>query len=156
MPEPRKGETEIMPATPEQVRHTLQEYIRAWTEKDKALLLSLFAEDGIMEDPVGTPPFKGHEGIGKFWDFALQGPEREIMPRLEEIRACGGEGILRFTMEVRLPETREGLNLSIIEHVEFRDDGRIARIRAFWDENAISAPPGWKLFAPNISEAYEA
>jgi hypothetical protein len=46
----------------------------------------------VLEDPVGTPPFRGHAGIGKFWDFALSDPSRQITPRLEEIRACGNQG----------------------------------------------------------------
>lgn len=143
-----------MTTEPQTVRATLENYIKAWTTKDKALLLSLFAEDATLEDPVGTPPFKGHEGIGRFWDFALQDAKRQVTPRLEEIRALPGAGIVRFTMEVRLPETREGLNLSIVEYAEFNEAGRIQRLRVFWDENSVSAPEGWSLFAPNIEEAY--
>lgn len=144
-----------MPATPDQVRAGLENYIKAWTTGDKALLLSVFAEDGSLEDPVGTPPFKGHDSIGKFWDFARQDKSRQVTPRLEEIRACGNQGILRFTMEVRIPEKKQGLNLSIIEHAEFNDDGKIIHLRAFWDETSVGVPEGWELFAPNVDEAYE-
>jgi steroid delta-isomerase len=143
-----------MSATPAQVRATLENYIKAWTTKDKELLLSLFAPDGVLEDPVGTPPFKGREGIGRFWDFALQDKRRQVTPRLEEIRACGDQGILRFTMEVRIPELKQGLNLSIVEYATFNSDGQITRLAAFWDETSVSAPEGWELFAPNIDEAY--
>ena len=143
-----------MSATPEQVRAVLQNYIKAWTTKDKALLLSLFAEDATLEDPVGTPAFKGHDGIGRFWDFALADKSRQITPRLEEIRACGSQGILRFTMEVRLPHENKGLDLSIIEHVEVDAAGRLKHVRAFWDETSVGQPEGMELFVPNISEAY--
>jgi len=144
-----------MTATAEQVRQVLQDYIRAWTIKDKALLLSLFAEDAVLEDPVGTPPFRGHEGIGKFWDFALSDSARQITPRLEEIRACGNQGILRFTMEVRLPHEGKGLNLSIIEHAQLNDDGKLNHLRAFWDDSSVECPNGWELFVPNIADAYD-
>jgi len=144
-----------MSATAEQVRQVLQDYIRAWTIKDKALLLSLFAEDAVLEDPVGTPPFRGHEGIGKFWDFALSDSSRQITPRLEEIRACGNQGILRFTMQVRLPDERKGLNLSIIEHAQLNDAGKLIHLRAFWDESSVGCPEGWALFVPNIADAYD-
>lgn len=143
-----------MAVGPDQVRKALQDYIKAWTIKDKALLLSLFAEDGVLEDPVGTPPFRGHEGIGKFWDFALQDKSRRVTPRLQEIRACGDQGILRFVMEVRLPEQNAGLDLSIIEHVQFDENGKIRNLRAFWDESAVSKPEGMELFVPNVAEAY--
>ena len=54
---------------PELVRNVLESYLRAWATGDRALLLSLFAPDCEWSDPVGTPPFKGHEGVGRFWDF---------------------------------------------------------------------------------------
>ena len=144
-----------MTTTPEQVRQALHDYIRAWTTKDKDLLLSLFAEDAVLEDPVGTPPFRGHAGIGKFWDFALSDSARQITPRLEEIRACSNQGILRFTMEVRLPDEGKGLDLSIIEHAEFNDAGKLKHLRAFWDESSVGRPDGWELFVPNIADAYD-
>ena len=31
------------------------------------------------------------------------------------MRACANEGVLRFTMQVRVPERNEGLDLSIID-----------------------------------------
>ena len=54
-----------MTITPDQARKTMDNYIKAWGSNDKALLLSLFTEDAILEDPVGTPAFKGSEGVAK-------------------------------------------------------------------------------------------
>ncbi len=144
-----------MPATPTQVRHALETYIKAWASNDKALLMSILAEDAIFCDPVGTPEFKGREGVGRFWDFSHQGTARELMPVLEEIRACGNEGILRFTMQVRVPAANQGLNLSIIEYVVIDDAGKIKSLRAFWDETSVSVPAGMDLFVPDVSKAYE-
>jgi steroid delta-isomerase len=142
-------------ATPAQVREALTNYIEAWKTGDNALLLSVFAEDASFCDPVGTPEFVGHEGIGKFWDFARQDKARTMTPVLEEIRTCGSEGILRFTMQVRIPAENKGLDLSIIEYVLVDDAGKIKSLRAFWGESEISKPEGMDLFVPNVSEAYE-
>lgn len=144
-----------MPATPHDVRTALENYVRAWTLKDKELLLSLFAEDGVLEDPVGTPPFIGRAAIGRFWDFALQDTTRTVTPRLQEIRACANQGILRFVMEVRIPDLKQGLDLSIVEYATLNDEGKISRLAVFWDESSVSAPEGWELFAPNVADAYE-
>jgi steroid delta-isomerase len=144
-----------MPATPAQVRQTLETYIKAWATNDKALLLSILSEKAVFCDPVGTPEFVGHEGIGRFWDFAHQGAKRELTPVLEEIRACANEGILRFTMQVRVPAANQGLNLSIIEYVVIDDDGKIESLRAFWDETNASVPEGMDLFSPDVAQAYE-
>jgi steroid delta-isomerase len=144
-----------MPTTPQQVRQALENYIKAWATNDKPLFLSLFAPDAQWWDPVGTPAFKGHDGIGRFWDFAHQDADRELSPRIEEIRACVNEGILRFTMQVRIPSRRQALDLSVIDYVVLNDAGQIQTARAFWDETSASTPAGWQPFAPNVSEAYE-
>ena len=91
-----------MAATPAQVREVIGKYMEAWATGNKELLLSIFAEDATWEDPVGSPAFVGHEGVAKFWDFARQGADegRTISPRIDQVIACGNEGILRFTMQV--------------------------------------------------------
>ena len=147
-----------MAATPAQVREVIGKYMQAWSTGDKALLLSIFAADASWEDPVGTPPFVGHAGIGKFWDFAHQGADegRTIQPRIDQIIANGNEGILRFTMQVRVPGENKGLDLAVVDHFELNDAGLIRRARAFWDESCVSVPAGMGLFAPNIEDAYQA
>jgi steroid Delta-isomerase len=134
-----------MPLAPETARKTMENYVKAWGSNDKALLLSLFTEDAILEDPVGTPAFKGTEGVAKFWDFAHIESDRQLSPKFEEIRVCADQAIFRFTMQVRIPS----------EHITFADDGRIKHLRAFWDETSVGKPDGMDLFIPNIDQAYE-
>jgi steroid delta-isomerase len=143
-----------MPATPEKVREVMTSYLHAWTTGDRKLFLSLFAPDARWADPVGSPEFVGHEGIGGFWDFARKDPERELMPRLEEMRACANEGILRFTMQVRIPSRNQGLDLSIIDRFVLNNAGKIQIAQAFWDASTVSIPPGMQPFAPDVSEAH--
>ncbi len=144
-----------MSATPEQVRKVIEQYVKAWNTNDRALLLSLFAADATWEDPVGTPAFVGHEGVGRFWDFAHQDSSRQLSPKPEQIIACGNEGILRFVMQVRIPEKNQGLDLHVTDHFVLNDAGLIQSARAFWDEQCAQCPPGMDMFAPNIDEAYE-
>lgn len=145
-----------MAADTRMVREVIQKYMEAWSTDNKELLMSLFAEDASWEDPVGSPAFVGHEGISRFWDFAHQGAEqgRTISPQIEQIIACANEGILRFTMQVRLPAENKGLDLHVVDHFVIGDDGKIVRARAFWDESCVSVPEGMELFAPNIDEAH--
>lgn len=144
-----------MPVTPQQVRQVLESYVKAWSTGDRALFLSLFAEDASWSDPVGTPEFKGHEAIGRFWDFAHQGEARTLTPKVEEIRANANEGILRLVMQVRIPSRKQGLDLSVIDYVVLNDAGKIKLSRAFWDESHASTPAGLEPFAPDVTEAYE-
>lgn len=144
-----------MAATPEQVRRAIDQYVEAWTNNDRERLLAVFAEDATWEDPVGTPMFKGHDGISQFWDFAHQGEERSLTPRVEQIIACGNEGILRFVMQVRLAAKNQGLDLQVVDHFVLNDDGRVQTARAFWDESCVGVPEGMALFAPNMDEAHK-
>jgi steroid Delta-isomerase len=144
-----------MPATPEMVRQNLESYIRAWTVHDRTLMLSLFASDCEWTDPVGTPPFKGHEGVGRFWDFAHRDPSVGMTPKLKRIVACANEGILHFVMQVRMPHLNQGLDLTVIERFVFNDAGKIRLAQAYWDGGCAAVPSGMQLYAPNIDEAYQ-
>ena len=140
---------------PEVVRNVLESYIRAWASADKALILSLFAEDCEWSDPVGTPPFKGREGVARFWDFAHQDATRQITPKIHRIVVCANEGLLNFTMQVRVPKLNQGLDLNIIDRFVLNEAGKIRTAQAYWDTGSVSVPEGMAGFVPNIDEAYE-
>ena len=140
---------------PEVVRNVLESYVRAWASGDKALVLSLFAPDCEWSDPVGTPPFRGHEGVARFWDFAHQDPTRLMTPKVNRIIVCANEGILNFTMQVRLPHLNQGLDLNITDRFVLNEAGKISVAQAYWDATCVSVPEGMQLFAPNIEDAYQ-
>lgn len=144
-----------MAATPEQVRSVIRQYADAWARNDRALLISLFAKDAKWIDPVGTPPFSGHAGVAAFWDFAHQDASRELTPKVHRIVACGNEGLLDFTMQVRAPASNQGLDLHVVDRFVIDDDGKIALACAYWDEASASAPPGMDFFAPDLDDAYD-
>ena len=144
-----------MAASPDQVRAVIASYCEAWSSHNKALLMSLFAEDANWEDPVGSPAFIGHEGIAQFWDFAHPADGgRTLTPIPHQVIACGNEGILRFTMQVRVAAENKGLDLLVTDYFELNDAGKIKSARAFWDENCVSCPEGMEMFIPDMSDAH--
>ena len=140
-----------MAASPQQVRDALENYVKAWGTNDKALLMSIIADDAVFRDPVGAPPIVGREAIARFWDAAHAGGV-SLSPALQEIRAGANEGILRFVSRLRVPEKNQGIDLSIIEHFELDDGGKIKTMRAFWDETNVARPDGMELFVPDVAE----
>jgi steroid delta-isomerase len=144
-----------MAVTPAQVRAVIQQYVEAWAKGDKQLLLSIFAEDAVWCDPVGTPAFVGHQGVAAFWDFAHQDSARQLTPKVNRIVACANEGILDFTMQVRVPHLNQGLDLRVVDRFVLNEAGRIQTANAYWDETCASAPEGMDFFAPNIEDAYQ-
>lgn len=141
---------------PEQVRAVIQKYARAWATNDRALLVSLFAEDAQWFDPVGSPPFVGHAGVGSFWDFAHQDKARQLTPVVNRIVACGNEGLLDFVMQVRAPAINQGLDLRVVDRFVLNERGTIQSAQAYWDEGSASAPAGMDFLAPNMDDAYAA
>ncbi|MFD3507257.1 nuclear transport factor 2 family protein [Nocardia sp. NPDC058666] len=105
--------------------------------KDRAAWVALFAEDGIVEDPVGPSGFdpegvghRGHEAIGAFWDKAIAMTD-SIEFLFEDSFECGNEiaftGLIRTTLAGYLVDAEGVFTYKV------NADGKIAALRAFWE-----------------------
>jgi steroid delta-isomerase len=137
-----------MPATAEQTRTAIEHYLKAWQTNDRQLLLDTFAKDARWEDPVGSEPFIGHEGIAKFWD-AGHSMGNHMTPVLTQIIVCGSEGILRFTMQVRSKDGKSGLDLHVVDRMVVNEQGKIQLAQAYWDAGCAEQPKGMEMFVPS-------
>ena len=114
--------------------------------KDKQAWLENFAEDAVVEDPVGASPLdpdgKGHRGkqaIAAFWDRQIA-PSR-ILFHIERSYAAGSEVANVGTITIVLP----GGAVSLVEGVfSYRvdDAGKVTALRAFWEFERM------KIFPP--------
>jgi steroid Delta-isomerase len=105
--------------------------------------LDLFADDAIVQDPIGPSPFdpeaKGHRGrdaIAAFYDTVIAASER-IDFEIENSYLCGDEvadvGIIRTTLA-------GGTHQAVVRGVyTYRGDGtgKLASLRAFWEFGAV-------------------
>lgn len=106
--------------------------------------LALFAEDAVLEDPVGPGPFdasgKGHHGkeaIAAFWDAAIAMVERfEFVVR--DSYACGDEVANVGTITSYLPG---GMVIDADGVFTYRvnEAGQIVALRAFWEVERAAA-----------------
>ena len=116
--------------TPEQVRATVDAYVDAYARNDKAAFLALWAPDGVLEDPVGTPPRQGVEALGAFWDGA-----RELADRIELVPVAvivtGDEAAMVFEIHAHIGDG--GLLMQAVDVIPVDDDGRLLGVRAYWD-----------------------
>lgn len=120
------------------IRATVDAYLRAFTEGDRAGYVGLFAEDATVEDPVGSPVHRGHDEIGAFWDASRTMADAiELRPVF--VTVTGGEAA--FHMEVRPTIGGQVFVLDAIDHMTFAEDGRICTMRAFFDP-ATMRPAG--------------
>jgi ketosteroid isomerase-like protein len=103
--------------------------------------LSLFAEDGIVEDPIGPSSFdpegkgfRGADGIAAFWDNVIsQAPVRFT---IRESFAAGNECANVGTVTIEL----DGGARAVVEGVytyRLDDAGRIVALRAYWEQDKM-------------------
>ncbi|GAB2845475.1 nuclear transport factor 2 family protein [Actinocorallia aurea] len=108
------------------MKAAMRAYVDGFANKDAESVLALFAEDAVVEDPVGTPEKRGEE-IAKFYRDAVASGVTLVLEG--PLRGSHGNGAaMAFTIEA--PE----MNLSIkaIDVFTFDDEGKIASMRAYW------------------------
>lgn len=107
--------------------------------KDREAWLDLFAEDGVVEDPIGPSPLDpsggghhGREGIGRFYDAVLA-PNDSIRFEINESFECGNEcanvGYIRTTLP-------GGAGVAVVRGVyTYRSspEGKLAALRSYWE-----------------------
>ena len=113
------------------IRSTVEAYCAAFTRADRAAYTGLFAEDGWMEDPVGTPRHQGREDIGAFFDQARTMADSIELRLTGPVRVAAGEAA--FPMQARPEIAGTTYVVDIIDVMTFDDAGLITTMRAFWD-----------------------
>lgn len=114
--------------------------------RDKQAWLDLFAEDAVVEDPIGPSHFdpegKGHRGkeaIAKFFDMAIAPSRLEF--HFDKTYVCGDEEANMGHIVIVSSGYRviaEGVFTYRVDA-----DGKIAALRAYWEleKAAASAHP---------------
>ncbi len=113
---------------------------------DRQAWLALFAEDGVVEDPIGPSAFdpegRGHRGpeaIAAFYDSVI-GVNESIRFDIRQSFLCGDEaanvGIIRITFAGGSAVEVDGIYI-----YRRSADDRIASLRAFWEPDAIRTVP---------------
>jgi ketosteroid isomerase-like protein len=109
---------------------------------DRQAWLDLFADDAVVEDPVGPSMFdpegKGHRGpeaIAAFFDDVIAA-NKSIAFTVKESFLCGDEvanvGVIRITFEGGSAVEVDGV------YVYRRSpEGKIASLRAYWEPDAV-------------------
>jgi steroid Delta-isomerase len=111
--------------------------------RDRDTWLSLFADDAVVQDPIGPSAFdpegKGHRGrdaIAAFYDSVIA-PSEAITFEITESYLCGDEvadvGIIRTTLA-------GGTHQAVVRGVcTYRSNGagKLASLRAFWEFDAL-------------------
>ena len=137
-----------MTTAPEKTEHPArlasQRSIAAVQAKDKDAWLALFAEDGVVQDPVGKSfldetgeGHRGHEAIGAFFDGNIA-PVEEIRFELHDSFAAGDEVANVATIHMTLPGGATSRCEGVFVY-RVREDGKLVSLRAFWEVDRMMA-----------------
>ena len=124
--------------SPEQVQAAVDAYVAAYTADDRDAFLDAFADDGVIEDPVGTPAHAGRDARGAFWDTVHQLTERMTFD-VKDVVVCGSEAAMVFRIHAGTADA--GIVLDAVDIFQVDDDGKIASMRAYWDMGRAAPAP---------------
>ena len=106
--------------------------------RDKEAWLALYAEDTLIEDPVGPSPFDpqgaGHRGrdrMSAFWDATIATTERldfEIAQSYANGRCVANVGVITATLPGGQQMHTDGVYVYTVA-----PDGLITSLRAYWE-----------------------
>jgi len=122
--------------SPEQITTAVNSYLDSWRNGDSQARAALFADNAVVEDPVGAPVIEGKTALLAFWQRTDAYPTK-FEPTLENILVCGNEAMVRFSMHIDVVGVASG-TLHILENFKLDKSGKIMKLRAFWDENSVS------------------
>ena len=114
----------------EQVQAAVDAYVAAYMKNDRDAFLDAFADDGVIEDPVGTPAHKGRDARGAFWDTVHQLTEQMTFD-VKDVVVCDSEAAMVFRIHAGTADA--GIVLDAVDIFEVDDHGKITSMRAYWD-----------------------
>ena len=113
---------------------------------DLAEWLTVYAEDAVLEDPVGPSIFdehgqghRGHAGISAFWELAIA-PIATFEFEINDSFAnpggntCANIGRIRTSFADGSSTTTDLIMVYIVN-----DDGRVASMKAYWEPDRTMA-----------------
>lgn len=103
-------------------------YIRGLNEKDLEGILSLYADNGSVEDPVGSQVISGIDNLRKFYSGAVNMDLN--LTRTGAVRIAGMEAA--FPFQLRMKAEGKLMVTDIIDVFRFDKEGKIVSMRAFW------------------------
>jgi ketosteroid isomerase-like protein len=111
--------------------------------KDKEAWLDLFADDAVLEDPVGVSPLdpagcghKGKEAIGAFWDIAIAVGEIEF--ELVASHPCGYECANIAKLTKKLSDDIH-IHTELVIVYKVNDAGKVVSLKAYWEYDKVQA-----------------
>ncbi|MEB4212307.1 nuclear transport factor 2 family protein [Mycobacterium sp. 94-17] len=113
--------------TPEAVTETVNRYLALVAAGTADDIVSLYAADATIEDPIGSDIRRGHDSIRAFY-AAFQDANKDT--ELAELRVSGSEAAFFWHLTLEAGDSRT--RISPISAMSFDEHAKITSMRAFW------------------------
>lgn len=120
------------------VRTTIDTYLRAWTQQDPELIVTIFTDDATYHERVLDEPIRTQAGIRDYWQRKVVEGQAGIDARLLNLyTATDGSTVIaewEATFDDRVQNVRKRMREVAI--LEFAGD-QIASLREYWASEVI-------------------
>lgn len=111
----------------EAIAQTVSNYLEFLATGTADQVVTLYAADATIEDPIGSDVRRGHEAIHQFY-ANFQDAKKET--ELAELRVGSGEAAFLWHLTLDAGDSRT--RITPISVMTFDEDARITSMRAFW------------------------
>jgi steroid Delta-isomerase len=116
----------------EAITQTVNRYLELVAKGTADDVLTLYAADASIEDPIGSDIRRGHDAIHEFY-AEFQNLKKET--ELAQLRIGGSEAAFFWHLTLDAGDSRS--RISPISVMEFDEDARITSMRAFWSPTDV-------------------
>ncbi|MEW4467446.1 nuclear transport factor 2 family protein [Parasphingorhabdus sp. JC815] len=106
----------------------VETYIASFADSNPQGIISIFADDATVEDPVGTPILTGRDSLRTFFSKAVKMGTR--LKLLGPIRCADDYAAFPFAVELNLDGSDK--RIEVIDLFKFNEQGKVIQMQAFW------------------------
>src|SRR4051812_17808336 len=117
------------------VRAWLDAFGRAWSERDPALVLALFAHDAHFQERRFRRPLSGRDAIVRYWETMVRGQQRDVEMSYDLLAVRGGHAYVHWRGTFTWLPIGRTIEVDAIARVGFSHlPGEYGLLAAAWDE----------------------
>jgi steroid delta-isomerase len=121
--------------TPEQMTAAVHAYVAAFDAGDPDMAVAIFAEDAVVEDPVGSAPRIGADAIRQFYTESMATGAKLHLDGPIRVAAAHAA----FAMQVRLHWDGTDMAIDVIDTFAFNEDGKVTEMKAYFGPTNMTA-----------------
>jgi steroid Delta-isomerase len=114
----------------EDITKTVNRYIELVGGGRADDIAALYAENAVVEDPVGGEVYDGRDAVRGFYQ-SIENAEREC--ELVTLRVAGNEAAFQFRLTVGGVMMIEPIDVMV-----FDDEGKVSAMKAYWGPENVS------------------